>query len=157
MNRLNPLNDFLFQKMLGEKGCEPQLKALLNALLANTGRKPLSEIEIIENTTLPPDIVGAKKSILDIRSQTPDRNKINIEVQLANEYNIGKRNVFYVSRELIKGIVAGQDYRKLPQVIAINILGFSPFPLERYHTSFHLREDLNPEFILTDVIEMRRS
>jgi predicted transposase/invertase (TIGR01784 family) len=92
MNRLNPLNDFLFQKMLGEKGCEPQLKALLNALLASTGRKPLSEIQIIENTTLPPDIIGAKNSILDIRSQTPDRTKINIEVQLANEYNIGKRN-----------------------------------------------------------------
>ncbi|MDR1893117.1 MAG: Rpn family recombination-promoting nuclease/putative transposase, partial [Spirochaetales bacterium] len=69
--------------MLGERGCEPQLKALLNALLANTGRKPLSEIEIIENTTLPPDIIGAKKSILDVRAQTQDNRKINIEVQLA--------------------------------------------------------------------------
>jgi hypothetical protein len=31
--RLNPLNDFAFQKALGEKGDEVQLMAFLNAVL----------------------------------------------------------------------------------------------------------------------------
>ncbi|MDR1950435.1 MAG: Rpn family recombination-promoting nuclease/putative transposase [Spirochaetaceae bacterium] len=154
MVRLNPLNDLIFMAMLGKKGCEPQLQGLLNAFLCKTGRDRLSSVEIIEHTTLPPEIIGAKKSVLDVRAQLADRTKVNIEVQLANEYNIDKRSLFYWSREYSQSIVSGQDYRELPQVIVINILGFRHFPLERYHTSFHLREDQERDFLLTDALEM---
>jgi predicted transposase/invertase (TIGR01784 family) len=154
MVRLNPLNDFLFMSMLGTKGCEPQLRELLNAFLRQTGRDQLTSVEILENTALPPEIIGAKKSVLDVRALLADRTRINIEVQLTNEYNMDKRSLFYWSREFSKSIKAGQDYRELPQVIAINILGFKYFPLERYHTSFHLREDSEKDFLLTEALEI---
>jgi predicted transposase/invertase (TIGR01784 family) len=140
--------------MLGMKGCEPQLQELLNALLRQSGRAMLCSVEIVENTTLPAEIIGGKKSILDVRALLADQTKINIEVQLTNEYNMDKRSLFYWSREFGKGIVAGGDYQDLPQVIAINILGFKYFPLKRYHTSFHLREDVDRDFILTEALEI---
>jgi len=36
--RLNPLNDFLFFKVMGEKGDEPQLIGFLNAVLGRSGK-----------------------------------------------------------------------------------------------------------------------
>jgi predicted transposase/invertase (TIGR01784 family) len=81
--------------MLGQRGCEEQLLSLLNAILDRTGKNRLKTIEIIENRTLNPELLGAKKSILDIRAKLEDCTKINIEVQLQNKYNMNKRSLFY--------------------------------------------------------------
>ena len=44
--RLNPLNDFLFMKYMGEKGDEEQLLGFLNAVLQKTGRNVIVSVEI---------------------------------------------------------------------------------------------------------------
>jgi hypothetical protein len=36
--RLNPLNDYMFLKIMGEKGDEEQLCAFLNAVLGRSGK-----------------------------------------------------------------------------------------------------------------------
>ncbi|MDR0554048.1 MAG: Rpn family recombination-promoting nuclease/putative transposase, partial [Treponema sp.] len=61
--RLNPLNDFLFFKMMGEKGDEEQLLSFLNAVLGRTGERVLVSIEIIEARSLSADIIGNKSSV----------------------------------------------------------------------------------------------
>jgi hypothetical protein len=38
--RLNPLNDYIFLKIMGEKGDEEQLLAFLNAVLGRHGKVP---------------------------------------------------------------------------------------------------------------------
>jgi predicted transposase/invertase (TIGR01784 family) len=154
MKRLNPLNDFLFQKYLGEKGDEEQLLSLLNAILARTNKNNLEKVEIIENKTLTPDIVGNKTSILDVRSITGDGTKVNIELQLRNLYNMDKRSLFYWSREYSKGILAGQDYKELPNVIAINIVNYECINMDDFHSTFHLWEDRQKEYMLTDALEI---
>jgi len=57
-------------------------------------------------------------------------------------------------REFVKGIKAGQDYRELPDVIAINIVDFEFLPAEQFHTCFHLREDSESEIMLTNSLEI---
>jgi hypothetical protein len=47
--RLNPLNDYLFLKYMGEKGDEEQLLSFLNAVLKRTGKGQLTSVEIVEN------------------------------------------------------------------------------------------------------------
>ena len=37
MERFNPLNDYLFLKVMGEKDAEEQCLAFLNAVLADSG------------------------------------------------------------------------------------------------------------------------
>jgi hypothetical protein len=56
MERLKPLNDYLFQKLLGEKGDEEQLLSFLNAVLKRTGKNILQSVEILENKTFTPTL-----------------------------------------------------------------------------------------------------
>jgi predicted transposase/invertase (TIGR01784 family) len=69
-------------------------------------------------------------------------------------YNMDKRSLYYWSRKYSKGIHAGDNYKKLPQVVVINILGAEFLPIEEVHSSFHLWEDGHKDFMLTDVLEM---
>jgi predicted transposase/invertase (TIGR01784 family) len=114
VQRLNPLNDYLFLKMMGEKGDEEQLLAFLNAVLGRTGDQALVSIEIVEARTLTADIIGNKSSVLDVRARAADGTLVNIEVQLRNMGNMDRRSLFYWSWEYSKQLEAGQDYRILP-------------------------------------------
>ena len=152
--RLNPLNDYLFLKVMGEKGDEIQLLSFLNAVLGRTGNDRLVSVEIIETKTFSAEFIGDKASILDVRALLLDGSKVNIEVQLRNQGNFDRRSLFYWSREYVKGIKAGQNYHDLPAVISINIIDFEFLETERFHTIFHLREDKETNIVLTDALEI---
>jgi predicted transposase/invertase (TIGR01784 family) len=153
--RLNPLNDFLFFKIMGEKGDEEQLLAFLNAVLWRDGENLISSIEIIETKTLSAEIIGNKTSILDVRAKTGTGDRINIEVQLRNQWNMGRRSLFYWSFDFSQGIKAGQDYQKTPNVIAINIVNYEFLPeIPVFHSTFHIREDTYRDVLLTDALEI---
>ena len=153
MGRLNPLNDYIFQKLLGEKGDEEQLLSFLNAVLRRAGRDTLVSVEILDGKVLTAEVIGDKTSILDILALTDNNTRVNIEVQLRNLGNMDRRSLFYWSRDYSKGIEAGQDYILLPNVIAINIVNFDFIPLEDFHTTYHLWED-NHRHMLTDALEI---
>ncbi|KAA6340352.1 hypothetical protein EZS27_011779 [termite gut metagenome] len=154
IERLNPLNDYLFLKYMGEKGDEEQLLAFLNAVLERTGKGEFASVEIIENKSFLAEIIGDKSSILDVRAVMDDATKANVEVQLRNFRNMDKRILFYWCLEYAKGIKEGQNYRALPNVIAINIIDFEYIQAVDFHTSFHLWEDFQRDCLLTDVLEI---
>jgi len=122
MERFNPLNDYLFLKIMGEEGDEEQCLAFLNAVLGSKSLKPINLVKILENRTFVADVVGDKSSILDVRVETDIGEKINIEVQLRDLQNMEKRTLWYWGREYTKGVSTGGDYKNLPKVITINIV-----------------------------------
>jgi predicted transposase/invertase (TIGR01784 family) len=152
--RLNPLNDFAFQKAMGEKGDEIQLVAFLNAVLKRTGKDRIASVEILEDKDLPAETIGGKAGKLDVLAKLTDNTKVNIEVQLENQHNMERRSLDYWAWHYAKGIEAGQDYSLLPAVIGINILDFGYIPLEEFHASFHIYEDRHKEYMLTDALEL---
>ena len=152
--RLNPLNDFLFFKVMGEKGDEPQLIGFLNAVLGRSGKELIESVEIEENTSFEKDAINGKSCILDVLAVLQDGTKVNIEVQLSNEHNMERRSLFYWSKIYYRSLKEGQDYQELPNVIAINIVDFDYLPGENFHTCFHLREDADPSIILSPVLEI---
>ena len=154
MHRLKPLNDFIFGKTFGEKGDEEQLLSLLNAILAKTKHKKLVRIEIVEHRTFTAEVVGDKTSILDIRAAAEDGTRINIEVQLRDYGNMDRRSLFYWSREFASGLDRGDDYSRLANVIAINIVNFEAVHVDDFHTVFHLWEDTHRDCLLTDALEI---
>jgi len=154
VERFNPLNDYLFLKLMGEKGDEEQCLAFLNAVLGSKSLKPVTLVKILENKTFVADVVGDKSSILDVRVETDIGEKINIEVQLKDLQNMEKRTLWYWGREYTKGISSGGKYNDLPKVININIVNFDNIKLEDFHTCFHLWEDEHHEYLLTDVLEI---
>lgn len=74
-------------------------------------------------------------------------------MQLANQYNMEKRTLFYWSRLFGGQLEKGQDYSELKKTITINILDFKYLETNQYHNVYHLRED-NVGHILTDVLEV---
>jgi predicted transposase/invertase (TIGR01784 family) len=152
--RLNPLNDYLFLKVMGEKGDEEQLLGFLNAVFRRTGKDKIVSVEILKHKIFTAEVIGDKTSILDIRAVLADGTKVNIEVQLRNLGNMDKRSLFYWSREYTKGIEAGQDYIELPNVVSINIVNFEFMLAGGFHTIFHLWEDRDRNILLTDALEL---
>jgi predicted transposase/invertase (TIGR01784 family) len=152
--RLHILNDFAFLKTFGEKGDEPQLISFLNAVLGRAGPDRIASVEIVGNKELLAEITGGKLSKLDVRAVLADSTRVDIEVQLKNEYNMDKRSLRYWALEYSQGITEGQDYIEMPPVIVINILDFTHIGLEEFHTSFHIYEDRHREYMLTDALEM---
>jgi len=80
--RQDPLSNYFFIKVFGEKGDEGQLLGFLNAALERTGNDRLVSVEILENKTFSAEYLGDKASILDLRAQLEDGSRIGIEVQL---------------------------------------------------------------------------
>jgi predicted transposase/invertase (TIGR01784 family) len=110
-------------------------------------------VKILE-TRLSADIIGDKSSVMDLRAETNNGTKVNIEVQLREVGNMDKRSLFYWSREYGKNIQAGDEYDDLPRVITINIVDTEFLPIDRVHASFHLWEDDDKDYMLTDVMEI---
>jgi predicted transposase/invertase (TIGR01784 family) len=154
MGRFNPLNDYLFLKLMGEEGDEEQCLAFLNAVLISKSLKPVKLVKILENKTFTAEVIGEKSSILDVRVEADNGEKINIEVQLEDLYNMEKRTLMYWGREFTKGIPSGGNYKDLPKVITINIVNFDNIKLDDFHTCFHLWEDVHRDYMLTDVLEI---
>jgi len=89
-----------------------------------------------------------------VRAILQGKTKVNIEVQVRNRHNMDRRSLYYWSREYSGSLKEGQNYKKLPDVIAINIVNFNFPPVRNSHTRFHLREDIDHDLVLTDALEI---
>lgn len=153
MERLNPLNDYIFKRLMGEEESKDHLIAFLNAVLDAGDHQKLVTLEIIDNKELTREIVTDKTGRLDVRAKTVDGTQIDIEVQLTNQRNMEKRTMFYWGKLFLEGIKQGEDYIRLAKVITINILDFDFLDIEKFHSHYHLWED-EADYLLTDLIEI---
>lgn len=154
MRRVKPLNDFIFKKVFGEKGNEDILISFINAVLKRTHKEPIVELEIIDNKELTKEVIQDKTGIIDVRARTSKGEHIDIEVQLTNQGNMDKRTLFYWGKMYLENIKQGEDYARLEKVITINILDFEFLGTDSYQSSFHLWEDVDKDYMLTDMVEI---
>ena len=154
MRKVKPLNDFIFKKVFGEKGNEDILISFINAVLKRTQQEPIVEVEIVDNKQLTKELILDKTGIIDVRAKTSKGENIDIEVQLTDQGNMDKRTLFYWGKMYLENIKQGQDYTSLEKVITINILDFEFLGTEHYQSSFHLWEDIEKDYMLTDVVEI---
>jgi predicted transposase/invertase (TIGR01784 family) len=138
----------------GEKGCEVQLLGFLNAVLGRTGDNRFTSVEIHEDKTFTPEMIGDKSVTFDVRATLQDKTRVNVEAQIRDRYNMDKRSLFYWGREFVKTIKSGDDYQKIPDVISVNIVGYNFPHAKNFHTCFHLREDREPHIKLTNSLEI---
>jgi predicted transposase/invertase (TIGR01784 family) len=148
---LNPLDDLVFKLLMTD---EETLIGFLKTVLSPSDSENLETIEIIEDSTLLKEKLKERGARLDILATKKDGTKINIEVQLTDKKNMEKRTLFYWGKTFLKGIQSGEDFKNLKKVITINILDFKYLDLEKIHTTFHLWEDGQKDFLLTDLIEI---
>jgi predicted transposase/invertase (TIGR01784 family) len=124
-------NDILF-KMFFVKNPD-YLKRFVGMIL-KTPLESISEFEIT-NGEIPPEEIGNKFCRLDI-NMTVNGQKVDLEVQVADEDDYKKRSLYYWAREYSSSLKSGDEYIDLPKVILISIVAFKLFDCEEFHSEF---------------------
>lgn len=147
---LNPQIDFVFKKIFGSEKNKEILINFLNAVI-----KPLNPIQevIIRNNYIDKDYIESKFSRLDIKATTNNKEHINIEIQIKNEYNMIQGTLYYWSKMYSEQIQNRENYNKLERTVCINILNFKYLDNKKYHNTYRLKEMTTNEE-LTDLQEI---
>ncbi|CQR70427.1 PD-(D/E)XK nuclease family transposase [Sporomusa ovata DSM 2662] len=153
---LNRINDYLFKWVFGREENKEILLSFLNSVLSNDGHDELVDIALAERELDPEHIID-KMSRLDILGKGSDGSIINIEVQIANQYDIDKRTLYYWAKLYQGQLQKGQRYKTLSRTITVNVLNFAFLPDEgKYHsmislyesqTGYRLNKDLEIHFL----------
>ena len=147
---LNPKIDFVFKKIFGSEEHPEILISFLIAVLKP--KKPIVSVEI-KNSDLEKEYIEDKFSRLDVKALTSNKEIINIEIQLKNEYNMIQRSLYYWSKLYEEQLSEGDRYDKLSRTVCINILDFKYLKNDRFHNGYRLKEiETNEE--LTDLQEI---
>ncbi len=87
-------NDFIFKRIFGDQDNSEILKSFLEAIL----HEKIEKIEMMKDARLGQEHMDDKLGILDIKAEFNNNIKVNIEIQLINQYNMIKRTLFYWSK-----------------------------------------------------------
>ncbi|WP_283690414.1 Rpn family recombination-promoting nuclease/putative transposase [Clostridium perfringens] len=147
---LNPQIDFVFKKIFGTEKNKPILINFLNAVIKPT--TPIKDVEI-KNNDIDKDFIEDKFSRLDVKATTSNKEHINIEIQVKNEYNMIQRTLYYWSKMYSEQIQNRDNYSKLERTVCINILNFKYLKNDKYHNAYRLKEITSNEE-LTDIQEI---
>ena len=134
---LNPQIDFVFKKIFGTEKNKPILINFLNAVIKLT--TPIKDVEI-KNNDIDKDFIEDKFSRLDVKATTSNKEHINIEIQVKNEYNMIQRTLYYWSKMYSEQIQNRDNYSKLERTVCINILNFKYLKNDKYHNAYRLKE-----------------
>jgi predicted transposase/invertase (TIGR01784 family) len=119
----NMTNNYMFRYILQKN--KKVLKGLICSLL-HLRPEEIMKVEITNPINLSGDITG-KEFILDIDVMLNDNTRINLEMQVANEYNWPERSLSYLCRSFDQ-LYRGQKYEEVLPVIHIGFLDFTLHP-----------------------------
>ncbi len=119
----NMTNNYMFRYILQKN--EKVLRGLICSLL-HLKPEQIKSIEITNPINLSGDITG-KEFILDINLKLNDDTLINLEMQVANEYNWPERSLSYLCRSFDQ-LYQGQESLDVLPVIHIGFLDFTLHP-----------------------------
>ncbi|MCK8824106.1 Rpn family recombination-promoting nuclease/putative transposase [Fuchsiella alkaliacetigena] len=151
---LDPKVDFVFKKIFGSEKRPNILIAFLNAVFQAKGtEREIVEVKI-DNAEINRDWDEDKLSRLDVKATADNNKKVNVEIQLKNQYNMTRRSLYYWSKLYSSQLKEGQEYSTLNKTVAINILNFDYLKgMDKYHNCFLLKEKETNQ-ILTDLEEI---
>ena len=124
-------NDILF-KMVFVK--YPNLLKRLVAELLSIQLESMKDFTIT-NPDMPPEVIGDKFCRLDI-NMTVDGQRVDLEIQVADEGDYPLRSLYYWAREYSTALSEGEDYSELPRTIVISIVDFEMFDCAEFHSEY---------------------
>lgn len=150
-------NDCIFKYLFGTEEHKAVLIDLLNTFLHDEIRHEIHNLTFIDKEPVSSHL-GQKDVRYDICCSLDRGEKINIEVQLVNHYDMNKRAVMYWSRLHTSSAAKGKQYKETTPSITFNILNFVLFhhhlrPFSRYvalDLESLLYHDCDPTIRLSD-------
>ena len=123
--------------------------SLINAVFELAEEEQITDIEFIDRTIFP-EYMDSKLSRLDILGRTEDGSKIGIEMQVANEYNMAKRALYYWAK-IYTDLGKGEDYKELKRTVSINILKYNMLECSNYHSNYGIYNIANGDRLTKDL------
>jgi predicted transposase/invertase (TIGR01784 family) len=152
--KINRKNDYAFKRIFGHEDTKDILADFLAVVLA-TPIEP-EELTLVQ-TELSPEYLADKTSRLDIQVRRSEAHeKMNVELQRADEGNIQRRVLYYWGRSYTGDLKKKQDYETLPKQINIVIVDFDIFRWRdgtKFHGIFHVR-DRDEGVLFSDALEI---
>lgn len=126
-------NDVLFKFIFGREERKSLTIAFLNDLLHDELEHDIKDLKF-EPTEEVGSFKDEKLSVLDLACTLDSGERVDIEVQLADEGNFKQRTLFYWAELYVHSLLKGASYNALVPCICINILNFKLF--ENIDSSF---------------------
>ena len=141
----------LFKFIFGKEERKSLTIAFLNDLLRDELGREIRDLKF-EPTENVGSFRDEKKSLLDIECTLDGGERVDIEVQLADEGNFKRRTLYYWSVLYGKAFLKGGKYKDLVPCICINILNFKMFEnTDRVFTRASIREDSSHERLFDEL------
>ena len=93
----------------------------------------------VKSPVLSDEHKDGKLVCLDLKVVLADKSIINVEIQVNDEKNMGKRSIYNASLLMDEQLKSGEDYVNICPVITINILDYSFLDNHDYHNRFRLK------------------
>ncbi|MDN5345030.1 MAG: hypothetical protein PWQ18_1144 [Clostridia bacterium] len=148
---INRINDYAFKRIFGSEEGKEALLGFLNAVLKLPPGRELVRVELLDRE-IDPQYLLDRGARLDVLARTEAGTLLNIEVQVANQYNIDKRTMYYWAGLYHGQLTRGQQFTDLCKTVTINVLAFDWFRGDRrYHRTFHVRDDASGDLLCDDL------
>ena len=144
-------NDFVFKKLFTSNTLF--LLDFLNSFFETVDFPLLKSIEIL-NPEILPDSKEYKTGVLDLNAEDEKGNLLFVEVQNYYDPHFGNRILYYSSGLIRKSLIKGEDYSKMRKVISLSILDFQLFSHEDFISRYRILNKNQPNFPLTDRLEI---
>ena len=131
--------DEIFKIVFGSNDRSEYLKAFLESIL----HEKITNIVIKNEVSLDKIHKENKQMKLDILAEINGKEKINIEMQNKNDYNIVNRSYGYSSGIYYDGLKEAEDYKQYKKTVVIWILGYNLKDSKQYHDTARTRLDSN--------------
>ena len=166
----DPMNDVLFKFIFGKVERKDITMDFLNSVLEPSLGHEIKDIRFL-STEMIPQNANEKLTRLDVACELDTGEFVDVEVQVVNYHNMGRRTLYYWAGMYLMNLLKGENYRSLRPVITINIVAFKLLPQEDPHAMYglynietkdRLNKDLEihfleiPKFINKPVQEMTK-
>ena len=142
--------DIFFRYLFGSESNKDLLLDFINAVLVDADFRPVKDV-FIKNPFNLSNLATLKESILDVKAIDENGSTFDIEVQVAEEIDFGKRTLYYWAKNYSEQLEKGDEYYELKPVICINILNYNLFDeIDKIHACFLIKEKDRDDFILND-------
>jgi predicted transposase/invertase (TIGR01784 family) len=152
--RLNPLNDYLFMRYMGEQGDEEHLLAFLNAVLHKTGKDKLVKLKIKKQVLMDAKCKYGISSCLFIHANMNNGSKVNLYLQVREVGEMTARNLsdwaIYYGSDMHEKPYSNE----YPSVIPIIIVGVKCKSSSKIQNVCHFAEDISKITAFDDAFEM---
>ena len=140
--------DVIFRTVFGNNYRSQYLKALLESLL----HKKITNIVIRNDAVIDKVRADDKEMRLDILAEIDGKEKVNVEFQNRNEYNVIERGEVYGSGIYYSSVKMGDKYAHATKTIVIWILGFNLFrDSDFYHEIGRTRRESDNKLISDNI------